>query len=110
MHLPKFLLPGCQRGFGFFLLLLAVVEDGRHVLPELMRLDVVKMVAMVMVVRVVVKMVVVMVVQKAIMQMMTTTLSKPLPSLDRGSAKRTQVGCQRWSHLSRIQPVGPIAL
>ena len=34
MHLPKFLLPGCQRGFGFLPLLIAVVEDGRHVLPE----------------------------------------------------------------------------
>ena len=37
MHLPKFLLPGCQRGFGFLPLLLAVVEDGWHVLPEVGR-------------------------------------------------------------------------
>ena len=37
MHLPKFLLPGCQRGFGVLPLLLAVVEDGRHVLPEVGR-------------------------------------------------------------------------
>ena len=34
MHLAKFLPPGCQRGLGFLLLLLVVVEDGRHVLPE----------------------------------------------------------------------------
>ena len=29
-----FLPPGCQRRLSFLLLLLAVVEDGRHVLPE----------------------------------------------------------------------------
>ena len=73
-----------------------------------LRLDVVKMVTAMMVVRVVVKMVVMVVVLKAIMQMMTKTWSKPLPSLDHGSSRRTQVGCQRWSHLSRIQPVEPI--
>ena len=34
LHLAKFLLHGSQRDFGFLPLLLAVVEDGRHVLPE----------------------------------------------------------------------------
>ena len=29
-----FLPPGCQRGLSLLPLLLAVVEDGRHVLPE----------------------------------------------------------------------------
>ena len=65
-----------------------MVEDGGHVLPEVQRY---KMKAVVMML-------------KAIMQMMTMTLSKPLQSLGRGSARRTPVSWQRWSNLGHIQP------